>query len=189
MLKDTARRCAVCEELRAELFRGYGKTDSVLCHSDRAVADKPVKSESGDVKHIGRIQNYGAVFVDGFVTASVVLIKKMPVFISVHGHLVRHQRIQRHNFTLAVADYLGVCIAPQQKVRHERFPEDKGTHFRVRLIVQKSVKRMIDSLFFAAVFGISVKVKRQTGDGFRENTDAGIHGRHLHGGAFRHGFA
>lgn len=87
MLKDTARRCAVCEELRAELFRGYGKTDSVLCHSDRAVADKPVKSESGDVKHIGRIQNYGAVFVDGFVTASVVLIKKMPVFISVHGHL------------------------------------------------------------------------------------------------------
>ena len=52
--------------------------------------------------------------------------------------------------------------------------------------MEQPVKRMIDRLFFAAFAVVSVKMKRQSGDRLGENPHAGIHRRHLHGGAFRH---
>ena len=45
---------------------------------------------------------------------------------------------------------------------------------------------MINRLFLAAFAVVSVKMKRQSGDRLSENPHAGIHRRHLHGGAFRH---
>ena len=38
---------------------------------------------------------------------------------------------------------LCIGIAPQKQMCHERFPENKTCHFRVRLIMQQSVKIMI----------------------------------------------
>ena len=49
----------------------------------------------------------------------------MPTFISVHRHLVRHEGIQCNNLILAVADDLCIGIAPQEQVRHKRFPKHK----------------------------------------------------------------
>ena len=55
--------------------------------------------------------------------------------------------------------------------------------------MEQPVKRMIDRLFFAAFAVVSVKMKRQSGDRLGENPHAGIHRRHLHGGAFGDGLS
>ena len=57
---------------------------------------------------------------------------------------------------VAVADDLRVCVTPEEQVCHEGFSEHKGTHFGVRLIMQKQVQRMIDGLFLAAVLCVSI---------------------------------
>ena len=46
-------------------------------------------------------------------------------------------------------------------MRHERFPEDKGTHLRVRLIVEQVVERMVERHCLAAAVCIFVEVQRQ----------------------------
>ena len=43
---------------------------------------------------------------------------------------------------------------------------------------------MIDGLFLAAVLLVTVEVERQPRHSLRQDTDTGIHRRHLHGGAF-----
>ena len=48
---------------------------------------------------------------------------------------------------------------------------------------------MIDGLFLAAVLLVTVEVERQSRYSFRQDTDTGIHRRHLHGGAFIDPFA
>ena len=68
---------------------------------------------------------------------------------------------------------------------HEGFPEHKGGHLRVRLIVEQAVQRMIHSFLFTSSFVIAVQMERQTGDSFSQNADTGIHRCHLHSGAFR----
>ena len=73
-------------------------------------------------------------------------------------------------------------------MRHERFPEYEGAHFRVRLIVEQAVERMLERHCLAAAVRVFIKVQRQSCDSFRQDTDAGIHGSHLHGGAFCHRF-
>ena len=52
--------------------------------------------------------------------------------------------------------------------------------------MEQAVKRMIGRLFLAAIAVVAVKVKRQSGNRLGENPHAGIHRRHLYGGAFRH---
>lgn len=54
VFKDTARRCAVRKELSAELLGRNCKSDSVLRHCDRRVANKSVKPKSGDMQNIVR---------------------------------------------------------------------------------------------------------------------------------------
>lgn len=44
-------------------------------------------------------------------------------------------------------------------------------------------------MFYHMPPAVSVHVQRQTRDGFREDADAGVDRRHLHGGAFGHYFA
>ena len=113
----------------------------------------------------------------------------MSVGIAVYRHFVRHQRIQSHHFVFAVSDNLGIGVAPQKQMRHEGFPEHKRTHLRVRFIMKQQVQRMVDGFFLATALRISVEVKRKTSHRFCENAHTGIHRRHLHGRAFRHGFA
>ena len=113
----------------------------------------------------------------------------MPGRIPVHRHAVRHERIERNHFALAVADDLGVGVAPEQQVRHERLPKDEAAHLRIRFVMEQAVKRMIDRLFLAALAVVAVEVKRQCGDRLGENSHAGIHRRHLHGGAFGDGLS
>ena len=50
------------------------------------------------------------------------------------------------------------------------------------------VQRMIDRFLLAAGIVVAVNMKRQTRHCFREDSDAGVDRRHLHGCAFRHGF-
>ncbi|MPN00397.1 hypothetical protein SDC9_147591 [bioreactor metagenome] len=71
---------------------------------------------------------------------------------------------------------------------HERFPKREASHFGVWLIMQQSVERVFERFLFPATVVISIDVQRQTRDGFRQNSHAGIHRRHLHGGRFVHRF-
>ncbi|EJX40219.1 hypothetical protein HMPREF1366_03083 [Enterococcus faecium ERV26] len=123
------------------------------------------------------------------VGADGVFVVELAVPVTVHRHSVRHQWVEGNDLALAVADDLGVGVSPQEKVGHERFPKHEGTHLRVRLIVQKQIQRMVDGLFLAAILLIAVEVERQSRHSLRQDTDAGIHRRHLHGGAFIHSLA
>src|SRR5699024_8113335 len=96
----------------------------------------------------------------------------------------RHQRVEGNHLSFTVTDDLCVSIAPQQKVGHERFPEHEGTHLRVWLVMQKQVQRMVDGFLFTAVLLVSVEVQRQACHCLCQNTDTGIHCRHLHGRPF-----
>ena len=70
---------------------------------------------------------------------------------------------------------------------HQRFPEDKGCHLRVRLAVQNLVQRMIPRLFLVAVIVCHpVEMQRQCRNGLCQQTDTGIHSRDLHGGFLIH---
>lgn len=100
-----------------------------------------------------------------------------------------HQGVESNDLVLTASNDLRIGVAPQKQVRHKRFPEHEGTHLRVWLIVEQQVQRMVKSFFLAAVVRLSVKVQRQSRNGFRQNADAGIDRRHLHGGAFRYRFA
>lgn len=89
----------------------------------------------------------------------------------------------------AITDDLRISIAPEEQVGHEGFPEYEGTHLRVRLIVEQVVERMVERHCLAAAVRVFVEVQRQSRDSLRQDTDAGIHGSHLHGRPFCHCFA
>ena len=65
-------------------------------------------------------------------------------------------------------------------MREHRFPHDEGCHFRIRLIVQQAVQRMV-GCFPVAVFLFLIHPEGQRGDRFRDDADAGVNGRHLYG--------
>ena len=137
------------------------------------------------MQHIRWFQPHDRAFDSRrIVGADGVFVVELAVPVTVHRHPVRHQRIEGNDLALAVADDLGVGVAPQEKVGHERFPEHKGTHLWVRLIMKEQIQRMVDSLFLAAILLVAVEVERQSRHSLRQDTDAGIHRRHLHGGAF-----
>ena len=142
------------------------------------------------MQHIRRLKRYGELLVlDSFVRATIIGVVQTAVFVSVHGHLVRHQGIQSYDLIFAVADDLCIGIAPQEQVRHEGFSEHEGTHLRVWLIVEQAVERMVERHCFATAVRVFIKVQRQSCDSFRQDADAGIHGGHLHGRAFRYRLA
>ena len=142
------------------------------------------------MQHIRGLKSYGKLLVlDSLVCATVIGVVKPTGFVSIHRHLVRHQGIQSYDLIFAVADDLCVSVAPQEQVRHERFPEYEGTHLWVRLIVEQAVERMVECHCLAAAVRVFIEVQRQTCDSLRQDADAGIHGGHLHGGAFRYRFA
>ena len=190
MFQDTARGRAVGEELRAVLFAGDGHADSVLRHSDGRVAYQPVKAQAGNVQHVRRTEDDGLVFgADGLVIAPLVAVVELAPLVPVHGHFVGHQGVEGHHLALAVADDLGIGVAPEKQMGHERLPEHEGTHLRVRLVMEQEIQRMADGFLLAAVPGVMVEIQRQASHGLCQNADAGIHRRHLHGAPLGDGLA
>ena len=94
MLQNTAGSCAVGEELGSVLLTGDSHADGVLCHGNGAVAYETVESQAGDMQNIGGPQrDCEFLTFDSFVRTPVVGVVQLSVFVSVHGHLVGHQRV------------------------------------------------------------------------------------------------
>ncbi len=190
VFQDPSRSRAVSEELRAVLLAGDCHADGVLCHSDGRVAHQPVKAQAGDVQHVRGPEDDGLVFgADGLVIAPLIAVVELAPLVSVYRHFVRHERVQCHHLAFAVSDDLGVGVAPEEQVGHKRFPEHEGTHFRVWLVMEQQIQRVVDGLLLAAVLGVAVEVERQASHGLRQDADAGIHRRHLHGAPLGDGLA
>lgn len=76
------------------------------------------------MQHIGRMKDdRGIVILRQLFLRFLIGVIKLSCLIPADGHLVRHQRIQRHNLALAVADDLRIGVSPQQKMSHQCFPE------------------------------------------------------------------
>ena len=190
MLQHAAGCCAVSKELRTILLTGDCHADGVFRHRYGGIAHQTVKTQARNVQHIRRIQPHDCALDCGrIVRTDRVFVVELAVPVTVHRHPVRHQRIEGNDLTFTVTDDLGVGVAPQEQVRHEGFPEHERTHLRVRLIVEKQIQRVVDGFLLATVLLVTVEVQRQTCHRFRQDADAGIHRRHLHGGAFRHRLA
>ena len=190
VFQHTTRCGTVGEEFRAILLTGNRHADSILCHSDGAVANQAIEAESGDMQHIRRLKRYGELLVlDSFVRATIIGVVQTAVFVSVHGHLIRHQRVQSYDLIFAVANDLCISVTPEEQMCHERFAEHERAHLRVWLIVEQAVERMVERHCFATAVRVFIKVQRQSCDSFRQDADAGIHGGHLHGRAFRYRLA
>ena len=86
------------------------------------------------------------------------------MLVPVDRHSVWHERVKPDDLAATVPDHLRIGIAPEEQVRHERFPEDEGCHFRIRLIMEQEIQWMIQRFFLAAFLVVLVQMKRQTGD-------------------------
>ena len=180
----------ICKELGSVLLAGNRHADGVLCHSNGAVANQTVKAQAWDMQHIRRLKRYRKILIfNGFIRATIIGVVQTAVFISVHGHLVGHQRIQGDDLTFAVANDLCIGIAPQKQMGHECFTEHERTHFRVRLIMEQSVQRMVEGFFLATAISVFIKVQRKPRHSFCQNTDTGVNGSHLHSRPLCYGFA
>ena len=82
------------------------------------------------------------------------------------------------------------CCSILEKMRHQSLSEDKGRHFRIWLIVNQSIQRMFDCLFFTTRVSVLILINMdwQSCNGPRKNPDAGIDCSHLHGTSFIDGF-
>ena len=76
------------------------------------------------------------------------------------------------------------CCSILEKMRHQSLSEDKVRHFWIWLIVNQSIQRMLDCLFFTTGVSILINMDRQSCNGPRKNPDAGIDCSHLHGTSF-----
>lgn len=149
-----------------------------------------IEAESGDMQHIRGLKRYGELLVlDSLVCATIIGVVQPTVFVSVHRHLVGHQRVQGYDLVLSVSDDLCIGVAPEEQMCHECFPEHERTHLRVRLIVEQVVEWMVVCHCLAATIRVFIEVQRQSRHCLGQYADTGIHGGHLHGGAFRHRFA
>lgn len=146
-----------------------------------------IEAESEDMQHIRGLKRYCELLVlDSLVCATVIGVVQATILVSVHGHLVGHQRVQSYDLVLSVADDLCIGVVPEEQVRHELLPEHKGTHLRVRLVVEQVVEWMVMCHCLAATIRVFIEVQRQSRHCLGQYADTGIHGCHLHGGAFRH---
>ena len=76
-------------------------------------------------------------------------------------------------------------------MRHQGLAEDKRCHFRIWLIVDQSIQRMFDCLFYTTRVSVLILINmdRQSCNGLRKNSDTGVDCSHLHGTSFVDGFA
>ena len=111
------------------------------------------------------------------------------LIVTIHTHSISHQRIESDDFTFAISYNLRVGISIKEKMRHQGLAEDKRCHFRIWLIVNQSIQRMLDCLFFTTGVSILINMDRQSCNGLRKNSDTGVDCSHLHGTSFIDGFA
>ena len=69
------------------------------------------------------------------------------LIVTIHTHSISHQRIESDDFTFAISYNLHIGISIKEKMRHQGLSEDKRCHFRIWLIVNQSIQRMLDCLF------------------------------------------
>ena len=142
------------------------------------------------MQYIRGPEDGGLVLVpEGLVRPSLVGVVKLALTAPIHRHFVGHEGVEGNDLTFAVADDLGVGVAPEEQVGHEGFPEHEGTHFRVWLVMEQQIQWVVDGFLFAAVLGVAVEVQRQASHGLRQDADAGIHRCHLHGAPLGDSFA
>ena len=72
--------------------------------------------------------------------------------------------------------------------RQHDLPENEGGHFRIRLIMEQMVQRMVSG-FQVAVIRRLIHTQRQAGHRFRDYPDTGVHRRKLNGRLGGDGFA
>ena len=115
MLQHTAGSSTVSKELRTILLTGNGHADGVFRHSDRRISHQPVKAKPRNMQHVRGLQPHDRTLDCGrIVRADRVFVVELSVPVTVHRHPVRHQRIEGNDLAFAVADDLGVGVAPQQ---------------------------------------------------------------------------
>ena len=119
----------------------------------------------------------------------MILIVEVTFIVTIHTHSINHQRIESDDFTFAISYNLRVGISIKEKMRHQGLAEDKGCHFRLWLIVNQSIQRMFDCLFFTTGVSILINMDWQSCNGLRKNSDTGVDCSHLHGTSFVDGFA
>ena len=159
MFQNTGGRSTVGKKLGSELFTGNSHTDGVFRHSNGTVSNETIKAKSGDVQNIRWVECHCKILIfNRFIWTTVVGIVQMSIFVTVNGHFIRHQWVQGNDFIFTVSDNLCIGITPKEQMSHECFAEYKRTHFWVRLIVEQSVKRMVNSFFFTAIVSVFVKV-------------------------------
>ena len=124
------------------------------------------------------------------VVPNLILIVEVTFIVTIHTHLIDHQQIESDDFTFAISYNLRVGISIKEKMRHQSLSEDKGRHFRIWLIVNQSIQRMFDCLFFTTRVSVLILINMdwQSCNGPRKNPDAGIDCSHLHGTSFIDGF-
>ena len=191
MLQYPAGRGIIGKELRPVFLRGDPQPHRVLRHGDGRVPHDPVIPKAGDMQHLIRRQVHLPVLprLRRIVRATGIKIVEIPPAVPVNRHLGGHQWVQPHHLAPAVSYNLRIGVPIQQQVPHQRLPEIKGRHLRVRLIMQQPVQRMLQSPLFTPVLPIPVHMERKPRHRLRQHPDAGIHRRHLHGRPLVHRLA
>ncbi len=182
VFEHTTGLCAILEKGRAILVHRNGSAEAVLHHSDWRKTNQTIEAQPRHMENL--IPAKVDVFVllsRNFIRVCMVDIVEFTALVTIHLDIFWQKRIQPKHCVLTVPDNLRIGIAPEEQVGHQRFPEDKGCHFRIWLAIQNLVQRMIPCLFLVAVVvRHPVQVQRQGGNGFCQQTDTGIHSRDLH---------
>ncbi len=117
------------------------------------------------------------------------MIVEVTFIVTIHTHSIGHQWIESDDFTFAISYNLRIGVSVKEKMRHQGLSEDKRCHFRIWLIVNQSIQRMLDCLFFTTGVSVLINMDRQSCNGLRKNSDTGVDCSHLHGTSFIDGFA
>ena len=187
MLQHAARLCAVLKESAAVFLHSQRGAETVFHHGDRRKADQPIEAETGDVEDLVSAEVDILVLLSRhLIGVGVIDVIDLALLIAIRLHVLRQQRIQRHDVVPAVPDDLGIGITPQKQMRHHGFPEGEARHLRIGLPVEQLIQRMVlGPLFILFRFiGEAVQMQREPGHRLGQQSDAGIDRGNLHGGLF-----
>ena len=112
--QQTSGSSSICEKLSAVFLCGDGKADGILSHGNRRVTNQSIKAEAWYMKYIGWPERHRSSFHGLCIRLlHLILIVEVSVLITIHGHAVRHQRIEPDDLTFTVANNLRIGIAIQ----------------------------------------------------------------------------
>ena len=120
------------EEMEGDLvITGYightsGHTPDIYA---RVLANEPTYVNFGNYEYTNGTSEFLQVGVGIFIAA--VAVNQTVFVIPVNGHAVGEQGIQPYDFAPSIPDDLGVSVAINQQMGHQRFPKYEGCHFWV----------------------------------------------------------